>query len=275
MLKNILIPLVILLLFFSSCMPGHRAARNFLEERSQIAVMLVPPAFTFLYYYPFVPANDPEYFGEPASLKESAFMDELDEIEATDMFMEAMQDELKAYGIAVFGPEEYDAFLSFPGRRYIFSIAQSEIMEYDQQMVDRALIDTTLYRQEFLLRHVARNTWFEFVEVDQSGGDSDLQILYSNFIVADYLDGRFRYRSMTGEVNYEYSAMVISLEDVYYLQQYAGEGNARYIFEFLLNRHVAENTRGRAPQYRYNPGSQSLRRGANGGFIIMESSEED
>lgn len=272
---RIILPAVLLMLLLSSCMPGLRTARKFVHEKEQKpAVMVVPPSFTFVYFYPFDPDNPQSQFDNPGNLEDSGLLYDFDESEATEKFMDALYRHLGEYPVEVFRPEQFDQFLAYPAERYIFTIAQTEIIEYDQPMTERALIDTTVYRQDFLLRHVARNTWFEFVKVDDSISDGGMEVLYSDFYTGDDVDGRFRYQLFTGDVIYQYTSRIIDSRDLDQLNRFAGYRNARYIFEHLLNRYVQKNARPFFSQplyFRYNVYDGSLSRSRDDQrFTILE-----
>ncbi|MFW5663885.1 MAG: hypothetical protein ACOCYD_02495 [bacterium] len=262
------------LLTISSCMPGRHTARSFIDKKEQIAIMITPPANTFLYYYPDSYTFDTDSQAKGEDIESSHFLKDIDVERATQIFTEALLDGLKKYDIKVFSQEQFDQFLAHEGDRYIFAMAQTEMVESDRQHTDKALIDTTLYRQDFLLRTVERNTWFEFSQVDKQDEDAGMKVLYSTFFTADHVDGRFRYRGLTGEVFYEYSSHLISLEDIYSLNHFAGTKNARYIFDFLLNRYVEQNAQPFLSQpvnMRYLPSQDKLTRSRDDQqFIIMQ-----
>jgi len=272
---RIILPAALLMLLLPSCMPGLRTARKFVHEKEQKpAVMVVPPSHTFVYFYPFDPDNPQAQFNNPGYLEDSGLLYDFDESEATEKFMDALYRHLGEYPVQVFRPEQFDQFLAYPSGKFIFTIAQTEIIEYDQPFTDRALIDTVVYRQDFLLRHVARNTWFEFVRVDDSISNGGMQVLYSNFYTGDQVEGRFRYQFFTGDVVYQYTSRIIDSQDVDQLNRFAGYRNARYIFEHLLNRYVQKNARpflSEPGYFRYNVYDGSLSRGReNERFIIIE-----
>ncbi len=274
---HILIP-VILLLIVSSCMPGRRAAADFLEKKEKVAVMVVPPAYTHLFYFPFDAEENRVAFDDPQGIDKSHFLKELDIDVAAEIFMESLYDELEKYELLVFRPEKFNDFLSYDGRRYVFTIAQTEVNEYDQQMTERAMVDNVVYRQDFLLRTIERNTWFEFSVVDDDSKEEGMLVLYSNFITSDYVDGRFRYHGLSGEVNYEYESYLLTMDDVYDINRFAGVRNARYIFDFLLNRYVQKNA---SPflvdplHFTFNVRNNALRRSSpDAGFISLEPEEE-
>jgi hypothetical protein len=259
----------------SSCAPGYRAARSFVEKKEPVAVMIVPPTNTYLYYYPYYTVNDAN--DSLNGIKQSYFLHDLDVKRATALFTESLMRELKQYNLKVFTPDDFEQFLSYKGERYIFTTAQTEIVEIDKPYTERALIDTILYRQDFLLRTVERNTWFEFVKVDETNDNSGMKVLYSTFSTSDVIDGKFRYRGLTGEVLFEYTPYLLTPEDVYAVNIFAGKGNARYIYEFLLNQYAQKNTgKNLSPstRFQFNFPDNRLYRSKNApGFTIMEPEE--
>lgn len=271
--------LIILLIgsSISSCAPGKNTAARFVQKAPEKAVMIAPPAFTFLYHYPYEFFDDDVSEEQFRNIENSYFLKELDMEIADSVFFHSLIHELKRFSFRVFTPEDFDEFLTHDGSRYIFTMAQTELVEFDQPHTDRALIDTTLYRQDFLLRTVERNAWFEFVEVDafDTGEDSGMLVLFSTFFTSDEVDGRFRYRPLTGEVVYEYNSRIIDINDVYELQRFAGMRNARYIAGFLMDNYVRENARpiiGKPAVFRYNPATNTLRtiRRSTEEFILLE-----
>ncbi len=274
--KSLLLVLIAsVMITISSCAPGKRTASRFLEKRENIAVMLVPPSFTFLYYYPFDIYMNPGYADAYEDIEQSYFLRNTDIERADSIFVHALNESLREFNLKVFNPEEFDMFLSHEGKRFIFTLAQTELVEYDRIHTDRALVDTILYRQEFLLRTVERNTWFEFVTVDEQPEDAGMKVLYSTLFTADNINGRFRYRGLTGEMLYEYQSYLIDQEDIYAMNRFAGQRNARYIFEFLMNNYVEENARRfilRPSTFRYNPRTNNLsRQRGDDGFIILQT----
>ena len=263
-----------ILILIQSCVPGYRAAQSFLRKTSTISVMVVPPPFTYLNYYPENPELFPPETDTVYDLEESFFLKDIQVQRADSLFMEALYGKLNALNVRVFNPDQFDVFFNQPDPKYIFTIAQSELLEYDDIYEQRALIDTLLYRKSFIVRTVSRNTWFEFVKVDNPDEEADMQVLYSNIATADAIDGQFRYRWMSGEVVYEYVPYLLNLNDIYELNRWAGVQNGHYIFEFLLNRYVEQNASYRfgQPVYlKYDPYRNAIRRGNDSDrFILME-----
>ncbi len=237
--------LMFLLLTIASCMPGKKAATQFIEKRNDIAVMIVPPPITFFYYYPFNPDFADEFPDhDPKDLENSFFFKQVKDSILQQTFMRSLVNALNAYGFNTFTSESFDLFLNRTGEKYIFTLAQSEWIEYDDLKTERALIDTTLYSQDFLIRHLEKNTWFEFVKVEQEmdADPEDMKVLFSTFTRADQVKGTFRYRPLTGDVYYEYTSDMLKQEDLFKHAQFSGKENARYIFEFLLNNYIRKNS---------------------------------
>jgi hypothetical protein len=263
---------LIIMITMLSCVPGKKAARSFVQQKGNISLMMVPPGFISMNYYPvfpdFLAEEDTLY-----SLDDSSFLKEIDLEKGRELFLNALIHGLeKVYRLKVYTPDDFDEFLSQPDPRFIFSLAQAEVMEYGDVFEHRALIDTLMYLQTFPVRTVEKSNWFEFVMVDDTEEEINMQVLFSYFKTSDVIDGRFRYQWLSGEVTYEYSSYPMAVTDVYELFRTAGRQNAAYIFDFLLNRYVAENThsKGNPVFLKYNPIDKSIRKDARAtGFIIL------
>jgi hypothetical protein len=259
-----------LALINSSCTPGKRTAQNFVARSNQVSIMLIPPTSFLLYHYPYEDTGK-----EPENLSESQLLAGVDTARSMEIFNESIRQELLNLNLNVFEPENFDSFLQQQGPKYIFAIAQAEIIETDRIFTDRAFVDTIIYRQDFLLRVIEQNTWFEFVKVDDPQEESAMKVLYSSFDVADRINGRFRY-NRNWEVYYEYQSEMLTREDVYNLNRFAGRRNGRYIYEFLLNLYVEEK---RGPRntdryFKYSPSAGNVYTSRDDyRFIILDPEE--
>jgi hypothetical protein len=264
----------LLLVVLNSCFPGRHTANNFLKKRNTISIMVVPPGFTFLYYYPFNPHKYIIDGDTVYPVENSSFLKEANADIAQEIFYETLTNSLSGLYFNVYRPEQFDEFLNQQGKRYIFTIAQSEIIEFDDVFEDRALIDTMIYRQSFAIISFEHNNWFEFAKVDDKDENSGLQVLYSSFSISDNIDGRFRYHWLSGEVTYEYTPDLLAPDDIYRLNRTAGRENALLIMEFLMNNHVKEQEPyffGVPPYFQYVPSRNTIRRAPDRKkFIILE-----
>jgi hypothetical protein len=258
--------------------PGKKVANSFLEVKQEHAVIIVPPSYTFLYYYP---SDEPieSLPDEGQDLKNSKFLIDVDVEKASEVFLESLYNELRKFDLKVFTADQFDEFLMHDGPRNIFNIAQAEMIEFDSEYTDRALIDTVLYRQSFLLRTIERNTWFEYTRVNDTDEDQSIKVLYSTFFTSDDINGNFRYRPFSGDVFYEYSSYLITQEDIYELNRFAGEKNAQYIFDFLLNKYIEDNSditpENRKVFFRYSrPDNEIKKAGIEQRFIELKPSVE-
>jgi hypothetical protein len=269
--RYILLILILIILFSaSSCVPGRRTAQNFIARSNEFSVMIIPPTQVFLYHFPY---ENPDH--APENLEDSQLLNGIDSSQTIRLFMESLQQELLNLNMKVFAPDDFDSFLQQIGPRFIFSVAQSEIIEVDRIFTDRVFIDSLIYRQDFLIRALEQNTWFEFVKVNEIAADSEMQVLYSSFDVADRINGRFRY-NRNWEVYYEYQSELLTQEDVYNLNRFAGRRNGRYIFEFLLNLAVEEKhgPQPRGDYFKYVPSTGEVTRSRdNMRFIILDPEE--
>lgn len=239
-----IILLTSLIMGLNGCYPGKKTATHFINQLDSVSVMVVAPNKITQKFYPFHPAftdSFPEH--NPFDVETSFLLSETNDSISKNIFMESLIRRLVDYRVKVFNEKAFDRFLEQKGSKYIFTIAQAEILEFDDVKTERALIDTTLYRQDFLVRTLEQNTWFEFVEVDPvNSADGEMQVLFSTFFDVDQVDGQFRYNPFSGKVRYEYTSELLKPSDVYALNQYAGRKNADYIFDFLLNNYITTHS---------------------------------
>jgi hypothetical protein len=264
----------LLLVVLNSCFPGKNAATSFLKKRNSISIMVVPPGFTYLHYYPFSP-HKYEIDGDTVyPVESSSFLKDTNKDIAQEIFYENLINSLSGLYFNVYRHDQFDEFLSQPGKRYIFTIAQSELIEFNDVFEDRALIDTMIYRQSFAIVTLEHNNWFEFVKVDDSDDEVGMQVLYSTFSISDKIYGRFRYHWLSGEVTYEYTPDLLAPDDIYRLNRTVGRENAILIMEFLMNNHVKEQQPyffGVPPYFQYVPSRNTIRRAPDRKkFIILE-----
>jgi hypothetical protein len=261
----------IILLILTSCTPGKRTARSFVNQRDKVSVMIVPPAEVFLYHYPLDnPGQDPE------NLENSILLMELDKERSMELFTRGLKEGLEILKLQTFTPEQRDLFLSQKGDKYIFRTAQTEIIETDSIFVDRAFVDNIAYTHDLLIRMAKQNSWFEFVAINANQDTGPMQVLFSTIKIADRIIGDFRY-NRNWEVYYQYQIKSISSEDIYNLSFNTGRRNARYIFEFLMNREVElrHGKVGTGPDYfKYWPNTNkiTISRDSNR-FVILEPEE--
>lgn len=263
--------IVVLAIGLGSCASERRLASNFVVRETNLNVLVLPPAGLIKNFSPVPLAELPEGEGPLSVLEESRFLEELNDTAFVSYYLRSLHYHLSLLQVNVFKPENLDEFLQLDTTAFIFSLAQIELLEFNDQFTALATIDTTNYRVDFPRTNLELSSWFEFTEVNHNG--RPVEVLYSMQNTSDYFDGRFVYNVINGEVIYRRNAYPLEVPDVYNLAYFAGQKNAGYIFDHLMNLYVAEKTRTGPPKvyYQYDLERHAIRRAYNDRFIRLQT----
>lgn len=266
--------LVLIAATLSSCLPGKRLATQFVMTEGNLNVLLLPPSGLIKKYYSGNPFDESSDTLTPDPLQQSEFIGEVNDTALVNYYLRSLTYHLERFQVKVYGPDQLDSFLQIDTIAYIFSMAQIELMEYVDEHVDTTILDTLVYRASFPRKNVEKSTWFEFTELNNP--DRPMEVLYSMQRTSDYFDGDFLlWRN--GEMTYRYSRFDMEEVDVYDLAYFAGQKNAQYIFDYLMNLYVRENAR-RLPRsdnyYQYDNERHAIRRAYNDRFIVMPPQQQ-
>jgi hypothetical protein len=255
-----------------SCASERRLASNFVVRETNINVLVIPPAGLIKSFSPVPLSELPEGEDPHFSLEESRFLEELNDTSFVNYYIRSLHYHLSLLQVNVLGPEDLDEFLNLDSTAFIFSLAQVELLEFNDEFTELATIDTTNYRVDFPRTNLELSSWFEFSEVNHA--ERPVEVLYSMQNTSDFFDGRFVYNVISGEVTYRRSSYPLEVPDVYNLAYFAGQKNAGYIFDHLMNLYVAEKTRTEKPPkayYQYDSERHAIRRAYNDRFIKLQS----
>ena len=259
-------------LLFSSCASERQLASRFVVRETNLNVLLLPPPGLIKVYSPVPLSELPEGEVPQPDLEASRFLEELNDTAFVNYYLRSLRHHLSRLQVNVFGPENLDEFLQLDTTSYIFSLAQVELLEFSDFYTEVAAIDTVNYRVDFPRTNVELSSWFEFTEVNHT--ERPVQVLYSMQSTSDYFDGRFFYNVISGDVTYRRNSYPLEAPDVYDLAYFAGQKNAGYIFDHLMNLYVAEKTRADRPPkvyYQYDSDRHAIRRAYNDRFIILHT----
>ncbi len=262
----------VLAIGLGSCASERRLASNFVVRETNINVLVLPPAGLIKSFSPVPLAELPEGEGPLSEFEESRFLEELNDTSFVSYYLRSLHYHLSLLQVNVFGPENLDEFLQLDTTAFIFSLAQVELLEFNDQFTAFATIDTTNYRVAFPRTNIELSSWFEFTEVNHA--ERPVEVLYSMQNTSDFYDGRFVYNVITGEVTYRRNAYPLEVPDVYNLAYFAGQKNAGYIFDHLMNLYVSEKTRTEKPPkvfYQYDRERHVIRRAYNDRFIRLQT----
>jgi hypothetical protein len=268
--------LVFLALMLASCSSQRKLATEFITRQADIHVLLLPPPAVLKKYYPIHPDSLASGQVDPFDLEESKFIKDAQDSVLVLLFMTSLRENLEAFDVKVYGPADVETFLSLDSSAYVFSIAQLEIMEYLNEEIRYAVLDTTVYEVGFARVNLNHSQWFEFTELNHP--ERPMQVLFSSQFSSDVFDGRFRQNILTGEMFYEFQPYRLRFEDLHQLSVFAGQKNAQFIFDFLLNKYIDD--RSKKPRQvvdylQYDRERHSIRRAFNDRFIRIAISNSD
>lgn len=268
--------LLFLALTLASCSSQRKLANEFITREADLHVLLLPPPGLLKKYYPMHPDSLPSGQVDPLIIEDSKFIKDAQDSVLMKLFMASLRENLEAFDVKVYGPADVETFLSLDSSAYVFSVAQIEIMEYLHEEIRYAVLDTTVYEVGFAQVNLNHSQWFEFTELNHP--ERPMQVLFSSQFSSDVFDGRFRQNFLTGEMFYEFQPYRLRFEDLYQLSNFAGQKNAQFIFDFLLNKYIDDRSK-KSPQpleyLQYDRERHSIRRAYNDRFIRIAIPDSD
>jgi len=224
---------VLILLLCNACHVEKRMAYKYVDNAQEITVLLLEPDVFLL--SDLKKSTQTDNLGNEET---NIFLNDIDVAWASQLFSETLLKELAAYKLKVLTASQLDTFFTIPTNAHMFNIAQVEIEEFFSPFKDtfeKSPFDTVVYVQNFLLNALNFNTWVEYSKLNS---DEKNQVLFSNFYISDEVNGRFFINRTTKEVLYSYTMSEIDTNAVEALIKYAAVTNARYMFNYLLNKHI-------------------------------------
>ncbi len=251
-----------------SCSSQRNLAIQFVTQQAQLHVLLLPPPAVIRKFYPAHPDSLKPAQVDPFNLSESQFIKHANDSVLINLFMDALRENLALFGVKAYEASEIEKFLALDSLAYVFSVAQLEAMEYNDKDLKYTLYDTTVYEIAFPQVILTQSQWFEFTELNHP--ERPMQVLYSSQFTNDVFQGRFRKNTLTGQMAYEYQSFPLGFADLYQLSVFAGQKNAQYIYDFLLNKYIDDRlkkTRRPKDYLQYQRELNTLGRAYNDRFI--------
>ncbi len=262
-------------MMFSSCMTERRLASQFVMKEDNINVLIIPPSGLIKIYYPVNPDNvDPDSL-VAGPLRESKFLENLNDTAFVNYFFRSLNYHLERFQINVYNQKNIDAFFQLDSNAYVFSVAQIELLEFTDKYQDITFFDTIAYRVALPRTTVEKSVWYEFSELNHS--ERAMQVYYSMNRTSDFFEGGFYWDRRTGEMTYRHTPYHLDDPDVYDLAYFAGQKNAQYIFDLLMNQSIAKNIKRkkrRPVYYQYDIEQHQIRRANNDRFIPIPQPED-
>ncbi len=251
----------------SSCTSSLHLANRFVVDDSDIHVLVMPPPNIIKTFLPAHPDSlSAEDMAETDETK-IRFVNQVEDSLFISVFLTSLKQHLERFSIRVYGIEDMDAFFRLDEKAYVFMIAQMELLEYVEEELFVARDGNINYVRREPVTVLENNVWFEFMKLHDA--DFGMEVLFSVHATSDFVEGRF-VRRANGEVLFDANRYLLTNDDLIALAQFAGEQNARNIFDHLMNLYVRENL-GREPSayYSYDVDQHAIRQTDQPGFIII------
>jgi hypothetical protein len=238
-----LLSMALILLHLTSCNPGRGLANRFVKERQPMAILLLPPEFSYKYNYkiPDIENFDslPKLTQDSLLFYNSKLLQYINDSLFISNYINGMSTGLRSFGFNVHTSGSSESFVSRGSEGLIVNIAQIELEEYFDSISDNASFgDEELYNYELYLTALNINSWFELTRVNQQ---DTTPVLYASNTLADRFEGGFRYFPFSGEVKYEYTIDSLKVEEIYPSVYAFGNRYAGMLFDFLMNDYISHN----------------------------------
>ncbi len=242
-LKKSLSIYFVLLIFLASCSLEKKLARQFIEERKNVAVLLFTPDYVFKTNLKEEEIEDKDQYTEKeldsVLFENSKYLKELSDSIVLERYINNYIDGLKYYGFKIYTDEFIDLFMKDTNQSYVINIAQIELEEYILEIEEEAYFFDNRYTTEFELNAVNFNSWFEINKLNDSNARKE--ILFATHYVSDDLYGDYTQYLFTGGVKFEYTIDSLNIEKIYDLASYLGALYAAYTFDYIMNNYISNN----------------------------------
>lgn len=240
----------ILLLFliavsFMSCSMERRLAARYIKETKPGAILLLAPELVYKSSYKVPQTSDFNTLSQ--DVKDSITYYNSDLVQFTDdsiyisEFMESLIQGLRYFGYEVYYNQSADKFLNTGNETsLIVNVTQMQLEEYIEMIKDEISFDpdstnvATIY-----LTAVNFNNWIELTRLNRV--KSEPELLFSTQTITDDLNGNFRYYTLTGTFDYEYTIDSLTLNNLYSTAAALGFKHSQWIFDYIMNEYVKKN----------------------------------
>jgi hypothetical protein len=149
------------------------------------------------------------------------------------------RDELKTFGIQLYGADNTAQFFSQGGKGFVVNIAQTELDEDNYLYSDTAFVESQTYVFRKYLNALDVNLWFEISKVNAAKDDTSAhQMLFVENLLTDQLDGGFQLDETREKFTYPFRIDSLTLKKIYDFTEDLGRTYADYTFDYLLNRYL-------------------------------------
>lgn len=245
MMKKLIFIGLLLVLALTSCQTELKLAKNFVAEQSNTRVAV--------------------YFPEKADVKveyntQLGMQTDVLQGFSYDLFLDvlygAYADELRAYGLDVYVPEDANN-VQVDSVHWLVMLSRMEISGRITQYEDFLFSDTEEYSYKHPLNTVNVASWFEVNDGEWK------PVLFCEHNLIDGFDSKTDYTFWSNKIDYSYTIDTLELKDVYNYAVYLGKVYAGYTYDYMMNNYVESELEKRNYAYqvllRYDPYKKQLR----------------
>ncbi len=260
-------------MLFTACASSSQLATQYVVEKTDIHVLLLPPPELLKSFAPGPPDTVPPDSITGPEDERARFLGDVKDSLFVDQFMYSLKHYLGVLYVNFYGPDEADEFFELDVPAYIFAIGQMELMEYLDEEVFTARSNGQRYRATADITVIENNVWFEFMKLHDP--DHEMEVLFDVRATSEYVEGRFIRRS-DGSVRFDPVEYPLTTDDIYDLAAFSGKKNAQNIFDHLMNLHVRKEL-GRDIDYyfHYDVDEHRLKEREFPPFIPVVTDEDD
>lgn len=258
--------LVFLLISLTACTTSFHLARDFVQQETDIHVLILPPPDLIKSFSPVHPDSIETDDLRQLDHESIRFANMVDDSLFVHRFIQSLEYHLDMLYVTVYGPDEIDDFFNLDKPAYIFAVGQMELFEYIEKETLEGIYRGELHIETLEFTVLENNVWFEFARLHEP--DKEAVVLFSSHVTSDMADPRFIGNRRTGNVSFESGFYKLTTQDLYDLAYFSGRQNAYNIFDHLMNLYVA-NEMGRDPGFifHYDMQNHAIREVGAPGFI--------
>lgn len=246
MRKSIQILLLLLVaVSFMSCSMERRLAARYIKGKKTGAILLLAPEVVYKSSYKVPPMDDftslPQEVKDSITYYNSDLVQFMDDSIYINEFMESLIQGFSYFGYEVYYNQSADKFLNTGNETsLIVNVAQMQLEEYIELIKDEISFDPDSTNVAAIyLTAVNFNNWIELTRLNHV--KSEPELLFSTQTITDDLNGNFRYYTLTGTFDYEYTIDSLTVNNLYYTAAELGFKHSQWIFDYIMNDYVARN----------------------------------
>jgi hypothetical protein len=234
---------VTLSLLTTSCYVEKRLGKAFRETWIDTTALVLAPDYIFkenLKTYE-IPQLDSlaEWEKDSLLMKNSLFLNELDDSVLIAKLMNAFNGRLQKHGFTVLKQSSIDQFLTEHEHGLVINFAQVSVEEFVHPYTfDYDLFGETFTISDIDLNAVSVNVW---IELSRLNSQQKNKVFFSSDFITDELDGYFRQFIFSGEMKFEYTIDTLSSSMIGEFMELMGRKYADNLYDYFLNDYIREN----------------------------------